>query len=82
LVPTTLTGHDARLTVYNFLKRPYAAGVMWDTYWNATSQQNYTKLDSGVQVVVSQHFESQGQLAGILVRPSTPQGGVISQGRN
>jgi hypothetical protein len=55
---------------------------MRDTYWDATSQQSYRKLDSGVDVVVSQHFQSQGQLAGVLVCPSTVQGGVVSKDRN
>lgn len=55
---------------------------MGDTYWDATAQQSYMKLGSGGEVVVSRPFQSEGQLAGILVCPSTPQGGVISQNRN
>lgn len=48
------------------------AGAMRDTYWNADLQQNYTIIDNGAEVVVSQHFQSDGQLAGILVCSFTP----------
>ena len=62
-----------------FLETTPPAGVMGDTYWDATSQHNYTKLGGGAEVVVSRPFQLEGQLVGILVCPSTPQGGVISQ---
>jgi len=52
---------------------------MQDTYWNPNLQQNYTRLGNGAEVVMSQHFQSDGQLAGILVCSLVSQGGTISQ---